>query len=310
MRAKVVAGPRMPSGVGGSAAPEAAQELLGPASNARRVVPEWRRKALGAACAASCLLPLTPAAAGSPTADVTAVFVAEPVKGGSSSVQVDLRFSWGRGGGFVGYVATSGKGRAARPTDGFGIDVLPADGPYASADGTVLGCGPTSPCSLETLTNSEGGVTLFQVAFSEQAPSAIYFVVKGRDFAASASPGWIVRRTTQRAHLVSADAGGATAGQVAANRVERFQAARFRTSARRSLAIGIPPCRNAHRVGFVREGSGTGTLSGGRTAASLDCADTGVGEPVAVADAPTTWALTGDVVGVATGPTRLAVIEV
>lgn len=65
----------------------------------------------------------------------------------------------------------------------------------------------------------------------------------------------------------------------------------------------------AHRVGFVREGTGTATLSGGRKPATLDCSATGAGDPVGLAIGPTTWLLRGDVVGVATGPTRLAVID-
>lgn len=251
--------------------------------------------------------------ASSSTTDVSLVYVAERSHGAPAGVTVQASFAWSRTGGYVGSFATYGSGATLVARDGHGADLLP-DGDVGARIGTQsLGCATGSSCALSSLVNAQGGLTTYVIGYPKpaQQPDRIYLILRGHDADVSVvdSPGWTVRRAAARVRYVQADGAADLSVQAAVGTTERFTSAHATSSAPLSFALGTPPCRTAHRIGYAREGEGAVTLSGGRSPVTFSCSEPGVTDPVAMATARTVWDLRGDVVGTATGPTRLVVVE-
>jgi hypothetical protein len=198
-----------------------------------------------------------------------------------------------------------------RPLDGITIDSPVTDGPSARHDGIVYGCPSGSGCDVA----NGPGITYFGLTYPEKTvqPDRIYVAISGLEpevMLDRSTTGWRLRRTNLRVRYALNDRGDArsTGASLFAEHVERFTHVSVPGGRRGSIAVGTPPCRPLHRVGYLREGHGRAVLSGGGSPATFDCR-TNVNDAIAVADGPTTWSLDGDVVGTATGPTRIAVID-
>lgn len=266
-----------------------------------------RRGIVAVLCAAIVAVPLTPAAPLPPAP--TTVWMAERVRRDAPSVTLETYVQWDRRGGRVTYVAANMVGGHPGPTDALTYDSGLNDGPAAYADGSAYGCPAGSNCDVL----SGPGITYFSVAYppSSVQPDRIYLVVSGTSAEVDLvdSPGWRLTRTTLRARYASSDSGGGAAGaQFFGEHLERFTHAELTGGRRGSIAVATPPCRPAHRIGYVREGYGQATLTGGPRPVSFDCQRNG-SDLTAATHRATTWQFDGAVVGTATGTTRLTVID-
>ncbi|HEX8001924.1 MAG TPA: hypothetical protein VF519_04435 [Mycobacteriales bacterium] len=265
----------------------------------------------GIVCATSALLGGallgTASPAGAAPAPVPAtVWVAERVSAAATRVEIQAYTTWdSRGGSITMVLAHVDRGRP-RPYEAITWDAPNWDGPAVRHGGMTYGCGPGSGCDV--LNGS--GLSWFGggVPATAPQPDRVYLAIAAvsQEVTLVDSPGWRLRRTRLRARY--ATDGAATGADGAGEHVARFTHASLRGGRHGSIATGVAPCRPAHRVGFAREGHGTATLTGGTTSPAFDC---GVAAPdvTAASDGPTTWSFDGDVVGLATGATRLVVID-
>lgn len=240
----------------------------------------------------------------------TTVWLAEKVSAHAPSVTLHAYFRWDIRGARVSYAGVAMVAGRPRPTGGLTWDAPLFDGPAAHHDGTVAGCPASSSCDLLT----GPGVAYFGLTYppSSPQPDRIYLVLSGlsQDVSLEKSPGWRLRRTRLTARFATSDSPGtvATGARMAGEVVERFTHASIAGGRRGSIAIATPPCRPLHRVGYLREGYGTATLSGGTRQATFDC-QKNLSDLTAAADRATTWSFDGPVVGTATGTTRITVID-
>lgn len=264
----------------------------------------------GILCAALAALVNTSAVYATPAPPAPAtVWVAEKVSPNAPRLTLEASTAWDRRSGRITYVAVKLVAGKPRPVDALTLDAPQTDGPAAYHRGTAYGCYAGSGCDV----GSGPGFTSFVLTFPEDIPQPdrLYLAVSGvsAEVWLVDSPGWRLKRTSLRVRYATSDTSGdAVGGQVAGEHVERFQRASIPGGRRGSIAVGTPPCRPLHRVGYFREGYGTATLSGGAKPVPFDC-QRAIGDATAAADRATTWTLEGDVTGVATGTTRLTVID-
>lgn len=257
-----------------------------------------------ALCAPNALAaPLPPAPA--------TVWLAERVSPTAPSVTLHGRYKWDRRGSRVTYAAVRMVNGKPRPFDGITWDSPMPDGPAARHDGTVYGCPSGSGCDVV----NGPGLTYFGLTFPETSaqPDRIYVAISGLDAELSldkGTRGWRLTKTALRVRYALSDRGHtrATGANFAGEHAERFTHASIPGGRRGSIAVATPPCRPLHRLGYLREGHGKAALTGGTAPARFDC-QKNITDAIAVADRATTWSLDGDVVGTATGTTRIAVID-
>lgn len=218
-------------------------------------------------------------------------------------------FSWPAGGGFVASASLRRNGTRLLPLYGSAIDIRGDDGPVVIRDGVGYGCTVTISCP----SINEGGISAYATGTEDgpDQPDLVYVVIRGSNQIVnlSDSPGWKLSLTRLRARTVEAQPIGTTSATAADTRIEHFATADTAGGSRGSVAIGTPPCRPAHRIGYAREGTGRAILSGGATASTTDCSTAGSTDAVGWAPAATRWKFSGDVTGVAYGPTRITVID-
>lgn len=264
----------------------------------------------GIVCAAVALALTMPAAEAAPAPAPTTVWLAEKISPSASSVTLHAYFRWDARGGRASYVGVDMVGGRPQPMGGMTWDSPLGDGPTARHDGAVYGC--PAPSSCDVLTGP--GLAYFGLAYPEGTPQPdrIYLVLSGlaQEVSLQNSPGWRLRRTGLVARFTTSDDAGtaATGANIGGQFVERFTSASATGGRRGSIAVATPPCRPLHRFGYFREGYGTATLTGGRQPATFDC-QKNLSDLTAAAVGATTWRFDGPVVGVATGTTRITVID-
>lgn len=266
----------------------------------------------GIVCAALAAALCVPNAQAAPLPPApTAVWLAERVSPTAPSVTLHAYYKWDRRGSRATYAAVKMVNGKPRPFDGITWDSPIGDGPTARHDGTVHGCPSGSGCDVLT----GPGATYLGVTFPEKSaqPDRIYLAISGLSpevYLDKSTRGWRLTKTTLRARYALSDRGdtSATGANVAGEHVEKFTHASLPGGRRGSIAVGTLPCRPLHRVGYLREGYGTAVLTGGSAPGSFDC-QKNFTDVIAVADGPTTWNLDGEVVGTATGTTRITVID-
>ena len=208
----------------------------------------------------------------------------------------------------VAYISLADTRRGVLPTEGLALDSPSAHVPYGYTGSVEEGCEPDGPCDV--LTGPGAADFRFEEPVGSPQPAKIYLVILGEQQQVELveSPGWRLIRTRLRATIVRANS--ATGVVVADERAEHFAEASGTGGAHGSLAVGTPPCRLAHRTGYVREGYGSATLTGGQRPASFSCGGVPAAfDPVAYAQTRTRWRLAGSVTGDAMGPTRLTIIN-
>jgi hypothetical protein len=266
-----------------------------------------RRFLLAGALLAGLCAP-TVAAAANAKAVVPVVWEAERLVATAAHVDVHGSYSFATVDGLASFVALKSARTGLVAMTGLTVDTPRDQGPYAYTNDSDYGCSAGSFCDVL----SGPGVATYDVVFPTGVPQPdrIYVVVVGTQQQAALvdSPGWKLRKTNLKTNIVRI--GSAVGAAVSTERIEHFTHASTTGSGGGSIAIGTLPCRFAHRVGFVREGYGSATLTGGRTMSSFNCGGAPAQfDPVASAPKATRWSLDGDVTGEAAGSTRLIVIN-
>lgn len=264
----------------------------------------------GIVCAVAALGLVAPAVQAAPAPAPTTVWLAERISPSAPSVTLHAYFRWDARGGRASYAAVDMVGSRPDPIGGMTWDAPLGDGPTVRHDGAVYGCPPPSICDVLT----GPGRAYFGLTYPPESaqPDRIYLVLSGlaQEVSLEKSPGWRLRRTSLVARFTTSDDARtvATGANVGGQFVERFTHASASGGRRGSIAVATPPCRPLHRFGYFREGYGTATLTGGRRVATFDC-QKNLSDLTAAAAGATTWRFDGPVAGLATGTTRITVVD-
>lgn len=236
------------------------------------------------------------------------VWVAERVSPHARQFSIHAYFQWNNRGGRVTVVTADVVRGRVQPTAAMTMESTANEAPVAYSGGTEYGCVAMSPCDLVT----SRGIDWFAAVVPPDAPQPdrVYLAVSAHSITVELvdSPGWRLARTSLRARYALSSRADATGVRAYGEHVEHFGEATLAGGRRGSVAVGTPPCRHLHRFGGVREGAGTARLDGGARVATFDCR-THLSDLAAAAYGATTWRFSGDVAGVAMGPTRLVVID-